>query len=130
MKPETRRRKEADLRPKQEIAHSFIENLAQVLDGDEGDEIVELFRRAANMEKLAEGWCNDCGGRASVRYPDYRGAGTLLQILFDRVLGKPVQRTEEVHEHKGRIELFALQNASIDELRAIAAEPKQLEQGE
>jgi len=121
MKRETKKRKQDELRPKQEIAHSFIENLAQVLDGDEGDEIVELFRRAANMEKLAEGWCQQCGGKASVRYPDYRGAGTLLQILFDRVLGKPVQKVEEKHEHTGVVQLQALQSASIEDLKQIAS---------
>ena len=129
MKNETRMKKEAELRPKQEIAHTFIENLAQVLDGDEGDEIVELFRRAANMEKLVEAYCVNCEARVQARYPDYRGAATLLQILFDRVLGKPVQKIEETHEHKGLVQLQALQNADIDELRTIVAEGRRIESG-
>lgn len=129
MKAETHRQKREELRPKQEIAHTFIENLAQVLDGEEGDEIVELFRRAASMEKLVEAYCNDCGGRVQARYPDYRGAGTLLQILFDRVLGKPVQKIEETHEHKGLIQLQALQNASLEDLKALRSERRQIESG-
>lgn len=131
MKRETRLHKEDALRPKQEIAQEFIDELAQILNplGDDAHGIVDLFRRAASLEKLAEAYCNDCGKPVKVRYPDYKGAAALLNILFDRVLGKPVQKIEETKEITGRVELVALKEASADELRAIVAESRRLEPG-
>lgn len=123
MKKSTEERKIAEYRPTQQAGQAFVDELAKLLDplGDDGQALLELFRSAISLETLKEGYCPKCSKMVYIRYPDYSGASKLINQLLDRVLGKPVQRVEEKHEHTGRIQLQALQNASLEELKQLAA---------
>jgi len=75
------------------VAALVESKLAEAL-GQEADALVKFFRELTKLENVVEGWCTECGGRARIRHPDYKGARALLDLWLGYVVGKPTERVE------------------------------------
>jgi hypothetical protein len=98
----------------------LVNQLQEAL-GEDFPEMIALMRKSSKYETVVEGWCDECGGRARVRYPDWRAIIRVWEFWWDRAIGKPAQTVQHDHQVTGKVTLEAIQSMSDEELAGLAS---------